>query len=32
MLKNYQGSLLQVVSETGDLMKRFVNIEDVENE
>lgn len=30
--RNYQSALLQVISETGDLMKRFVNIEDVENE
>jgi outer membrane protein TolC len=31
-LKNYQTALLQMVSDTGDLMKRFVNIEDVGHE
>jgi hypothetical protein len=28
MIKNYQISLLQLVSDTGDLMKRFVNLEE----
>lgn len=31
-LKSYQTALLQMVSDTGDLMKRFVNIEDVGHE